>query len=260
MKEHQESRIIVDYKPTEFAKKVTPSAHDYVKGFQSKSNDFRVADIVAEQTGIASLQRSAAEDLVEKEVLSRLKEVEEKAYKEAYDLGLTEGREKAFSDSQQEFSSLLATLKQSVNEIETMKSRLVDLHERHLIELSFALAKRMALDQISSSPDSILKVMKDLSAEIQEDESVTVFLSKKDHEFLHVLDGRSDKILEHFKNCKIEMMESMTPGGCIVKTNFGQIDATIEERVARAWEALSGKLPQEKSDELRSGDGEREGN
>ena len=47
------------------------------------------------------------------------------------------------------------------------------------------------------------------------------------------------RIFEFLKKIRLEGVEGISEGGCIVETNYGQIDARFEQRVEKLWEAVS---------------------
>ena len=98
LKKESSSNVVFDFKAREFPLMISKAAHGFVAETSLISSDFQLNPLAAEQSGIAKLQRDALNDKIEEEALQQLKLVQEKAYKEAYELGLTEGREQAFQD------------------------------------------------------------------------------------------------------------------------------------------------------------------
>jgi flagellar assembly protein FliH len=45
---------------------------------------------------------------------------------------------------------------------------------------------------------------------------------------------------------KFEPNEEVVDGGCIVETNYGEVDARIEQRVAQLWSVVSEIIPKVK--------------
>ena len=52
---------------------------------------------------------------------------------------------------------------------------------------------------------------------------------------------------EFLKNVKLQAAPNIQPGGCIVETNYGVIDARIAERTSKLWDEISQTLPKVKS-------------
>src|SRR5580704_7133630 len=78
-------KIAVKYNPRKFPAIISPTASAFVAYNSGSDEDsFRIDKLVAEQSGIAELERVSLEEKVEREALQRLKDIQEQAYKEAY--------------------------------------------------------------------------------------------------------------------------------------------------------------------------------
>lgn len=229
---------VLQYEPQRFDLGIPGVALDSKR----KSSGFHMSDIIRKQTGLKELEAQAVEEQVENRVLGRLKEIQEAAYKEAYDLGLIEGRKESFQASTADIEGRLADLDRLMGNIENIKAELFTQTEGHLVQLAFHMAKRLAAHEISISPDSTLNVIKQAIEVAQSEEQVTVKVAPEQLEFLETLKQEGAKELEHLKKIKLEADKSVTVGGCIVTTNFGEIDSRFEERVGRLWEALKATL------------------
>jgi flagellar assembly protein FliH len=249
--EDEAQKIAVNYSPRKFPQAITKAASGFV-AFQSSQESagfnsaFQIDRIVAQQTGIAEIERASLEERVEREALVRLKELQEQAYKQAYQLGLEEGREKAYQESSEAFAQRLTSLEQLTTSIENLKPQLVSHNESHIVRLTYVMAKKIAMDEIAERPDLILKVVNQAIQGAQSDESVTVRVSQIDLDFIEQMREKLGKNFESLKRAKFEASDAITPGGCVVETNYGDVDATVEQRVNKLWNSLAGKLPKVK--------------
>lgn len=246
--EDEAQKIAVAYSPRKFPQTITPAASGFVSLQASREaegaiSSFQIDRIVAQQTGIAEIERASIEERVEREALGRLKELQEDAYKQAYALGLEEGREKAYQETSAALNERLGSLEQLVSSIENLKSDLVSYNESHIVRLAYVMAKKIAMEEIAEKPELILKVVNQAIQGAQSDESVTVRVSSTDLEFIEQMREKLGKEFDALKRAKFEASETMAPGGCIVETNYGDVDATVEQRVGKLWDSLVGKLP-----------------
>ena len=244
-------KIVVSYNPRKFPSVVTPTASDFVAYQSSHAEDadvksFRIDKIVAQQTGVAELERMSLEEKVEREALIRLKDLQEQAYQQAYQLGLEEGRERAYAESHSDINAGMESFETLLGSIENLKSQLVGFNETHLVRLAFYMAKRIAMDEIADRRDLVLTVVKQAIESAQSEESVTVRLSPADLTFVEEMKERLGKDFESLKRAKLESSDDIRDGGCIVETNYGNVDATIEQRIEKLWDAIAGKLPKVK--------------
>ncbi|MES2854357.1 MAG: FliH/SctL family protein, partial [Bdellovibrionota bacterium] len=175
-------KVVVAYSPRKFPATISPTASGFV-AYQSAQNaagatsSFRIDTLVAQQTGIAELERISIEERVEQEALSRLKEMQEQTYEQAYQLGLTEGREKAYTEARADLEAKLEHLSLVLGSIEGLKTQLVTFNETHIMHLIFHMAKKVAMGEIQENRELVLNVVQQAVQSAQSDENVTVRVS-----------------------------------------------------------------------------------
>lgn len=247
LKKEEADKIALGYAPRKFPQAITDTARQFVS-YQSAQEqpNFRIDRLVAGQTGVAELERLSIEKQVEHLALEKFKEIQEAAYKEAYELGKDDGRERAYGEYSAEFQEKLSRLEEVLNSIGTLKNDLVTFNEAHLIRLVFQVASRLAMDEIRERPDVIIGIMKNAIESAQTEENITVHVSKEDFAFINSIRERLGKEGEILKKIHLEESETVHPGGCIIETNYGSVDATVERRIEKLWAALEEKLPKVK--------------
>ena len=238
-----------EYKARELNSAITDMARDFVSIDRQMSPDFKISQLVAEQSGISQLESDAVQDKISARVLERLAEVQEKAYKEGFELGRTEGAERSFRQSQDHLHESLASFDALMARIETLKSRLLVDNEASLIRLLYLVARKVALRDIAENPGAVLPVLTQIVGEMQSAEHVTINISATDLEFINLLRDQHDPRVENLGRAKFVVGDAMQPGGCTIETNFGSVDASIEERVERAWAALDTRTPKNAPEE-----------
>jgi flagellar assembly protein FliH len=237
------SALVLNYEPREFPVKVTKSATDFVSSQKEKVSDFQISELVADQVGINEIQRQSIEKAIEEKALARVKDIEERAYKEAYDLGLIEGTEKAFQMRKAELEERVQDINSLLMLFQDIKRRLVIENEQALVKLATAIASKIAMHEIQGQEDTILTLLKTVADELQAEDTIHVTMSDDDLFFLESLREKTDHQIELLDRLKVESSTEIASGGCIVETNHGSIDARVKNRVDRAWEVINGRLP-----------------
>lgn len=259
-RENSEEKVFT-YVPRQFPMAIEDSAYDFVHSQEEKGSDFHISAEVAQQAGISDLNKQKIDDKIEAEALIKLKEIEESAYKEAYELGLIEGSEKAYQEKRDELENRMSHLEQLVETIHVLRQKLVEKNEGQLVRMVYLLAGRIAEREIKENPDSILPVINMVLEEIQKDEEVTLHLSIADNMFIESLLEKGEKKYEFLRNIKIEVDDHVQEGGCLLETRYGVIDATLPQRLEKAWNILQSKIPHVKVHDFQQGaliDGELE--
>jgi flagellar assembly protein FliH len=233
-----------DYKPREFATGTTSVARNYVDEDAFRSPDFKISELVSKQAGISQLESEAHQDKINNQVLARLGEVQERAYHEGYELGLIEGTEKAFQEAKVDLTGKMNALESVLRNIEEIKKTLLIDNEAEFIKLVFEVAKRIALRDIEGNREAVLEMIQNVVGEAQADEKIVVHLSTEDHYFLETLQDKSGQRIESLERVKFISEDNVKSGGCLIETEYGSVDATVEERVERVWQTLLAKIPQ----------------
>jgi flagellar assembly protein FliH len=232
-----------EYKPRELSAGVTEVATSFVNEDAFISSDFKISDLVAQQAGITQLEDEAHRDKINTSVLERLKEVQEKAYKEGYELGLTEGTEKAFQEAKAALLERMHSMEAVLKRIEDLKTQLLIDNEAALLRLMFLIAKKIALRDLGENREAVWEILKSVAAEVQGDERISVHLHTDDLKFLESLQEKTGDKIELLQRMKFVVDDSIKPGGCMIESEYGTVDATLEERVDRTWATLEGRIP-----------------
>jgi flagellar assembly protein FliH len=231
----------LDFTPVKFELGTPAEAQSYLE-IKKAGSQFRMSDVIRIQTGVKGVEASDFEELVEAKVLERLKEVQENAYQEAYQLGLEDGKHEAYKQLSAEIEQRLKELGDLLVKVENLKGDLYQFNEAHIVKLAFHMASRLAHAEITANPEVVKNVIKSALEVAQLEENVTVRVCATQFAFLETLKKETGREFEFLKTVKLEAGEEVSEGGCIIETNYGSIDARFEERVNKLWEALSENL------------------
>lgn len=233
-----------EYKARELSKEVSEVARNFVDMDAFRSTDFKISELIAEQAGISQLESDAHQDKINAQVLERLKEVQEKAYKEGYELGLIEGTEKAFQENKSALIEKLKAMEGLIKRMEDLKRHLLIDNEAALIKLVYTTAKKIAMRDLEENREAVWELLKDVVGEMQNDERLVIKLSSQDLYFIETLQDKGKERIESLERVKFVADDSIKPGGCMIETEFGSVNATVEERVERTWQTLQARIPQ----------------
>lgn len=209
---------------------------------QDKGSRFRLSELTRQQTGLHDLEKAKFEELVENRTLERLQEIQEAAYREAFELGMVEGRKEAFLKNDAVIQEKLANLDLLMTSVERIKIDMLEFNEAHLVQLAFHIAQRLAGHEISVSPEATLQILRQSVEIAQSEEELTVVVAPEQLEFLEQLKTQSGREFEFMKKLKFEPDPSVGHGGCVIRNNYGEIDSRFAERVDKLWEALKESL------------------
>ncbi len=237
---------VLEYKPKDFAAVTPTAALDYL--IQKKQgSDFIMSDVLRHTTGVAEIEKQSEEQKIEDLALEKVALIQEQAFAQGYDLGKTEGHKEAFESTSSNINSGLDQLQNLIQKLGQLKEELAHQNETHLMTMVYRIAEKLAFDHIESKPEIILSVIQKSIETAQADEDVTVSVSPEQIQFLESMKLQTGREFDFLKNIKLQSMPHIEPGGCIVETNYGVIDARIPERTSKLWDEMKQALPKVKS-------------
>lgn len=247
LSQEEAENVAIDFKPQKFPMGIPEPAQDFNRLQEAQPSAFKMNEIILERTGVAEKLRVEREYLAETKALEKLKELEEAAYKEAYSLGMDEGRKEAFAKHETDILLGIENLTKLIASIKELKSELVIYNEAHIVKLLYYMASRLAMNSITEDKEAVVPVLRTVLESSQDEEELTIKVSPEDFEFLNEAVEILKAKIPALNAARIEKAESIKRGGCIVETNYGQVDATIEERLGRLWETVKNTAPKSKN-------------
>lgn len=246
VEESEKDVTILSYTPKQFNFGTPGAAVDYLK-YKEHGSDFVMSDVLRTTTGVEEIERLSEEQKIEEKVLDKISVLQEDAYKMAYELGFEEGTKKAIEDKTAELHKKMDELAALTETLVQIKEEMVHQNEAHIMRMIYEIASRLAFDHVTEKQEVVLLLIKKSIEEAQADENVNVRVSNTQLEFLEQMKQSGAREYEFLKKVKFEGLDTVSVGSCIVETNYGVIDARIEERVDKLWKELKQALPKVKS-------------
>ncbi len=197
----------------------------------------------------------------------QLEDLQKQAYDEGFQLGrdegyqaglqqgLEEGRQKGILKGQEEVSQTVKHFAQIMKFLAKPVELVNQAVEEELIMLSMATAKQIIRREIHADPGQIVAVIKEaLSALPANSKKIKVYLHPSDAQIAReYLTASSDESLSEQDNFWSIIDEpNITRGGCQIKSEASQINASIETRIAEIAARILGS---ERSVNDRTDDG-----
>lgn len=151
------------------------------------------------------------------------------------ELGLREQRE-------EEFNSILGTLATSLEELGRLRETVMKNSTEDMLRLVLVIAEQIIHCEVKANPEVVLKTLQEaLQSAISSDEyhvkvhpdDLAVVVENKPL-FLASVNG--------LKNITLEADGNVTRGGCLVESELGQVDASIEEQLEELRQQLLPEL------------------
>lgn len=154
--------------------------------------------------------------------------------------GYAAGFQQGLAEGKQEVERRIGLLEEV---IEQLKSPLEALDEevlQSITKLVSLVAKQIVRRQLTTDPTGIVDIVRDAVRQLPiSDRKITIYINPSDLEIIGgVLNAEGSDT-----SWALEPDPTLSQGGCIVKTDVSEIDASLEKRISQIVAAMSGDEP-----------------
>ncbi len=172
----------------------------------------------------------AADEMHESEMMVPIgipEEVHEQKIQESYEKGFEEGKRQA----ERGLANVFKALRDAVEDLVTLKEQVLRASEEDLLKLSVMIARKVIHQEISIDRLILAKVVAAAVSNASDRDELVIRLNPEDHRLVSAhkhlyLNGCNDERL-----VELRADDVIAPGGCIVDTVMGEIDARTDSQV-----------------------------
>lgn len=158
--------------------------------------------------------------------------------KEAYERGFAAGEKAGFELGRQKADVLFSGIAKVLDRLSTLKKSLCAPCEKEMVELTIAISKKVIQRELEIKKETVLECVKAALKSVVAGGEITIKANPKDLAVLLQYKGEIAKYGDGVKGVKLEADESVARGGCLIDTNFGEIDASMDSVMAEIEEKL----------------------
>lgn len=166
-----------------------------------------------------------AEEIVEK-AREDAEQHHKNALKQAEELK-KEGHEEGYKEGLQKFNEQLLFFER------TLRAVRLEL-QKEIIPIALKAAKKIVGAQLELNPDVIVDIVLQALSPVMQNHRFTIYVNKNDKEILEANKSRIKSILDQVQVLNIQERADIAPGGCIIETEAGIINASLKNQ----WDAL----------------------
>jgi flagellar assembly protein FliH len=177
--------------------------------------------------------------------LARAAEIVRQAQSEASKLAEAaeaEGRERGYAagveQARAEVESARAVLEQAVEGVLAEREAFLEQAELRAVELALLIAEKVLGAALEVDPTRVVGVIAATMRGVTERDRLTVEVNPADYDLVHGAVGELGARFGGHAGIELVAERRVGRGGCIVRTSEGEIDAQIEEQLARAGDLL----------------------
>ncbi|MDG2055269.1 MAG: FliH/SctL family protein [Phycisphaerales bacterium] len=161
---------------------------------------------------------------------------------EGFKTGLSDGHAKGEAEAQASHSEaivqLVAQWQTQINSFVDSRAQLLESCRTQAIQLSLAIARRVVYRVVHEDPGVVADQLSDALAMVSQTSEVEVVIHPDQDALVRDVLPDICATLQQVDSVALTLDAAITPGGCLVRTRGGAIDATIETQIDRIIDEL----------------------
>jgi len=153
------------------------------------------------------------------------------AERAAYERGLEEGRRQA----EEAVAGLVQALAQAARRLDAERLEAMRALQHQALRLTLAVAKQVVMAELKINPHAVAQMVARLVAEAEGRRVTRILLHPEDAARLEATPVAATL---READIRVERSDDIAPGGCVVETAFGRLDARLETRLEEIGAAL----------------------
>lgn len=172
-----------------------------------------------------------------------LEELLQQARSEGEAEGFEKGRRHAEEAVRSELAGAIEALRSAASSAaEASKQQILSL-EREVVLLALAVAERIVRRELDEDDELAVRIVKEALAKAASASKAVVRISPRDMAAVQSALGELRGRLRAGSEISVEADEAVPPGGCLVVTDLGEVNAILEDRIGELRRALLEAAP-----------------
>lgn len=138
-----------------------------------------------------------------------------------------QAKEEGMAEGLQLFNDHLLFFEQEIKKIR---------HEAHqaILPLALKAARKIVAKELELYPETIVDIVLQALAPVVQSRKIKIYVNKADKDIIEQNRPQIKKIFENLETLSIQERDDVSPGGCVIETESGILNAGIENQ----WRAL----------------------
>ena len=171
-------------------------------------------------------------------IMRRAGEQAESLRQEAYAEGLARGEAAGKAEGLAQYEQRLQDFAALFAALDGEQEALLRQHEERMLALITTMVDRLVYHEVSVNPLVIQACLKKAMEFVVENSTVRIHLHGDDFARLKKASLENSRLIEGKNRIQLVEDPNIALGGCLLKTDFGEIDATLENCKARLYAAV----------------------
>jgi flagellar assembly protein FliH len=172
------------------------------------------------------------------EAASEAQAIREQARADGHAEGMAEG----LHDGSALLASAVELLAQAAAGVDSLRLEVAEAVERDAIDLALALAGKILAGSLQARPELVAEVVQGALRRASDRRRITVLLHPSDLETVGAAIGDLQSQVSGIELSDLQSDPRIAPGGVIVRTTDGEVDASVATQLERAREVVAAEL------------------
>ena len=160
--------------------------------------------------------------------------IRDEAYQEGFAAGVAE--------AQAQLAGPARALTAAAEQLQAMRADAADSVEADAVDLALRIAEQALGAAVAVDPTLVVEAVRGALRRMVERDHVLILVNPDDLDVVREHVSRLVGELGGIEHCEVQAERRVRPGGAIVRTAEGEVDATLETKLARAREVLEHEL------------------
>ena len=167
----------------------------------------------------------------EAELVELKKETLDAAYISGFETGKTEGFQAGSTEALTHYQADSAALLAAINTLSSEKTNLVENAQADLIALASKIARRLLACELTLNPAVITHIVSEALAKITDKSTVIIRVHPDNLPPLQADQATLKELMPDIQTLQLDSDPTIEPGGCMIETSLGYIDATVATKL-----------------------------
>jgi flagellar assembly protein FliH len=160
--------------------------------------------------------------------------VREAAFEEGFAAGVAQ--------AQSQLDGPASALAAAADQLQALRADAATSVEADAVDLALRIAEQALGAAVAVDPELVVEAVRGALRRLVERDRVLILVNPDDLELVRDHASRLVGELGGIEHCEVQAERRVRPGGAIVRTSEGEVDATLETKLARAREVLEHEL------------------
>jgi flagellar assembly protein FliH len=172
------------------------------------------------------------------EIIRRTREEAELIRQKAYEEGLAEGQTAGRIAGQEEYRKKIKQMESMLVSVQSEIGARNERYEHEILLLIKTMVDRLVHHEVSVNPEVIRACLRETLQFVLENAQIRVHLHADDVKRLQEASTEATSLLAGKTRIQLVEDPGITAGGCLLRTDFGEVDATVENCRQKLYEAV----------------------